>query len=644
MHMPQYELNLRDYLRIFRKRKFVIIATFIAVTFLSVFLHPKSEPIYKATATVKIEERKTMAGLLADQVVVNPADLMESEVKIIKGYQIMKKAALKLNKIDENSSLEDVNTAVSQLQDSIETERVGFTNIINIIVTSNKPKEAMDFANTVAQTYTEENLLEKAKEARHARQFIEEQLVGLEVRLKQSEDALRQLGESAKNINLSGPIETRLVNLQFQLSELLQKYTEKYPAVMQLKEQIKDLEGQLKGFSGQELDYARLTRENEANKKLYTLLKERLEEARISEAQKVSDISLVDPAIMPDSPVSGGTDIVVFIGGLLGLALGIAFAFVVETLDTSIGTIEDVESVIKLPVLGVIPSMVSELYPNRGLFDRVKRRIFPLKKSEAEEKLVRLISHYKPQSAVAEAYRNIYTNLKISPSNKAILVTSSNPGEGKSTIVTNLGIVMGQTGLKVVLVSTDLRRPVLSKTFGVAKEPGLYEFVTGAANLDEVLKSIADIMVGEIKFEEILKTPGIENISIISSGHLIPNPVEILESKNMTKLVEDLKNRFDVIIFDAPPVLSVTDASLIAPRMDSVVIAYEIGRTSREALLRSKIQLESLGAKVAGVILNHTKAQTEGITPYHYYHYKYTYKTEEGREKKRRTDKKGEQE
>ncbi len=638
--MPQYELNLRDYLRIFRKRKFVIFVTLISVTLISALTRPKIEPIYQATATVKIETRKTMAGLLTDQVVVNPADLMESETKIIKGHQVMKKAVLKLAMVTESSSLEDINTAVSQLQGSIETERVGYTNIINIIATSGNPKEAMDFANTVAQAYIEENLLEKAKEARNARQFIEEQLVGLEVRLKQSEDALKAFGEGSKNISLAQPIQQRLISLQFQLNELLQKYTEKHPAVLQLREQIKDLESHLKGFSGQELDYARLTRENEANKKLYTLLKERLEEARISEAQKVSDISLVDPAIMPDSPVSGGTDIVVFIGGLLGLALGIAFAFVAETLDTSIGTIEDVEGVIKLPVLGVIPSMERELYPKGGLFDKLKRRIFPVKKNETEEKFVRLISHYKPQSSVAEAYRNIYTNLKISPSNKAILVTSSNPGEGKSSIVTNLGIVMGQTGLKVVLVSTDLRRPVLSRTFGVAKEPGLYEFVTGAANLDEILKNIADIMVGEIKFEEILRTPGIENISIIAAGHSIPNPVEILESKNITNLIENLKKRFDVIIFDAPPVLSVTDASLIAPRVDSVVIAYEIGRTSREALLRSKIQLESLGAKVAGVILNHTKAQTEAITPYPYYHYKYTYKSEEGRAERRRNGKK----
>ncbi|TBR19062.1 polysaccharide biosynthesis tyrosine autokinase [bacterium] len=628
--MPQYELNLRDYLRIFRKRKVTIIVTFILATGLSMFYLSGQPVVYQSSSTVKIEERKTIAGLLTEEIVFNPADVMESETKIIKGYSVMKMVAFRVGKINEKTPIEELNSIVAGLQSGIETERIGGTNMIRITATAATPKEAMDLANITAQVYIEESLLEKAKEARHARQFIEEQLVSSDKRLREAEDALGKLGNNVKNIRLAEPIQNRLMELEFNLAELLQKYTEKHPRVIQLREQIKDLEKQLKEFSGQDLEYARLNREVEVNQKLYGMLKEKLEEARISEAQKVSDVSMVDPA-PPGEPLSGNKHMGMFAGGVLGLILGVALAFVLETLDTSIGTIEDVENVVKLSVLGVVPPIESEFGTKHTLFSRIRERIMPIPKTEEEEKFSRLVSHYKPQSSIAEAYRNIHTNLKIDSFRKAILVTSSGPQEGKSSVVCNLGIVMAQAGLRVVLVSADLRRPVLVKTFGIGKEPGLVEFITGSATLDESLKSITDIMLGEIKFEEILKTPGIENIWIMPSGRFTANPVELLESKKIPILVEELKNRFDVAIFDAPPVLPVTDSSILAPLVDATVIVYEIGRTSREALIRTKIQIESTGAKISGVILNHTKLETEAVTSYPYSKYKYYSVEKEGK-------------
>jgi len=628
--LPQYELNLRDYLRIFHKRKVTIIVTFILATGLSIFYLSDQPVVYQSSSTVKIEERKTIAGLLTEEIVFNPADVMESETKIIKGYAVMKMVAFRVGRINEKTPAEQVNGIVAGLQSGIETERIGGTNMIRIAATAATSKEAMDLANITAQVYIEESLLDKAKEARHARQFIEEQLISSDKRLREAEDTLGKLGNNVKNIRLAEPIQNRLMELEFNLAELLQKYTEKHPRVIQLREQIKDLENQLKDFSGQDLEYARLNREVEVNQKLYSMLKEKLEEARISEAQKVSDVSMVDPAA-PGEPVSGNKNMGMLAGGVLGLILGIALAFVLETLDTSIGTIEDVENVVKLSVLGVVPPIESEFGSKRTIFSRIRERIMPTPKTEEEEKFSRLVSHYKPQSSIAEAYRNIHTNLKIDSFRKAILVTSSGPQEGKSSVVCNLGIVMAQAGLRVVLVSADLRRPVLVKTFGIGKEPGLTEFITGAATLDESLKSITDIMLGEIKFEEILKTPGIENIWIMPSGRFTANPVELLESKKIPMLVEELKNRFDVVIFDAPPVLPVTDSSILAPLVDATVIVYEIGRTSREALIRTKIQIESTGAKISGVILNHTKLETEAVTSYPYSKYKYYSVEKEGR-------------
>jgi succinoglycan biosynthesis transport protein ExoP len=637
--LPQYELNLRDYLRIFRKRRLTIVITFILVSLLSAFYLSKHEEVYKASATIKIEERKTIAGLLTEWIVYNPADVMESETKFITSFPVITNVAVALRKIpkewftnpeniDSNEikpeHVEELSKIVSSIQAGLDTERVASTNMIKIVATSSNAKEAMDLANTVAQVYLAANLKEKNKQATQERQFIEDQLKTIEDKLQSIEEKLKQFGQGSGQIKISEPIEQKLIELQFKLEELLQKYTEKHPQVIQLREQIKGMEEQVHGLSDQQMEYSRLTREAEVNRKLYGTLKEKLEEARISEAQKVSAVSIVNPAALPINPVTGDNSLKIVMGSFLGLILGVALAFIFETLDTSIGTIEDVENVIKLPVLGVVPPIESEFKAQRGIIGRIKDKFNPTEKTDAEERFVHLFSHYQPQSPTTEAFRNIHTNLKLSSARKTILVTSSGPREGKSSVACNLAIVMAQIGLKTVLVSADLRRPIIAKVFGIKREPGLNELMLGTIDLDNALNNITDILLGEIGLEDIRKTPGIENIWILPTGHLPPNPVEILESKAMREVIEKLKARFDVVIFDSPPVLPVTDSSLLAPKMDCVVLVYEIGRTSREGLMRAKVQLESAGAKIAGVVLNHTQAQTEGISPYPYYNkYKY---------------------
>ena len=626
--MPQYELNFRDYLRIFRKRRFTIISVFLLVTAFSVFTIPKSNPVYHALTTIKIEERKTVGGMLTDQVVYNPADRMESETKIIRGYQIMKGAALKLGLIDESSSTDDINEAVSGLQDAISTERVGSaTNMISIIATADEPKKAMDMANIVAEVYINDNLREKAKEAKNARIFIEEQLVAIEERMRKVEKDLRRAGVNEEGKKMAGSFQEKQAQMQLRLNELLQKYTDKHPLVLQLKDQISQMESnaQKQGVSGEEIDYMRLAREDEANKKLYTMFKEKLEEARISEAQKVSDISVVDPAIMPTG--SAGTDrrSGVMLSGLLGIVVGIILAFVVESLDTSIGTIEDVENITKLSVLGVVPSIrVRPEQDEKNIFKKWINAAFPFLEKRLDEPYVRLIVHNDPKSPISEAYRTIRTNLKLNPSMKSILVTSSHTGEGKTSIVTNLGIAIAQTGARVVLVSSDMRRPTLARTFGVEEEPGLSEVIGGSVDLDTALRSVSDMMLGEIKLDKIMESPGIENVFVLPAGRLPINPAELLESKDFRDIIEELKKKFDVVILDSPPVLPVTDAVLLAGRVDGVIMAYEAGRTARSALARAKTQLESSGTKILGIVLNHINAETEmpaGQT--YYYRYKY---------------------
>lgn len=628
--MPQYELNLRDYVRIFRRRKTLIIFTFILVLAGSMFFTKATVPFFEAVTTVKIEERKTVAGLLTEWIVYSPGDMMESESQLIRGYPILKKTAIKQAMISADSTEEQVNAAISRLEGMVKTEREGTTNIIRIIASADNAQWAIEIANTVASVYIEENLLGKTLQARSARQFIQEQLVALDDRLKEKEETLKKLSDETKNIALAIPMQEKITELEFELSSILQKFTERHPSVIELRERIAEMQKQTKVLSGGDLDYSRLSREVEADKKLYSLLKEKLEEARITEAQKVGDVSVVNPAVTASVVVGANKTFGIIVSAILGIVLGFAFALIRESLDTSIATIEDVESMMKVPVLGVIPSVMmgEELKSKRSIFKNFKKNVLHKANTEAEERYVRLLLQYNPTSPVAEAYRNVHTNLKLDRSKKTLLITSAGPREGKSTCLTNLGLAIAQTGIKTLIVSADIRRPVIEKVFGIKREPGLTELLLGMVSFEDAIRNVTDYMLGNIELDQIKQTPGLDNLWLLTSGQLPFNPAKILESKEFEQLTLELKEKFDLVIFDSPPVLPVTDASIMASKMDMVIMIYEIGRTSRDALLRAKTQLDSVGAKICGVILNQTRNETDVDVLYPYY-YKYKYYRED---------------
>jgi len=626
----QYELNLNDYIRIIRKRYMLIVVVFIAVTIASAFYSTRQPNIYQSKATIQLEERNTVAGALTQMIMYKPGDSMTSAIAFIKGTPVLKKVAERMSLLGDGVSLEQIHETIMGLRNRIGVEPIKGTNMLEISATSNEPENARDLVRTVVEVYIEEDRLEKNKQAVAVRKHIEEQLVFVENRLRIAEERLRELVSSGKNIQASPEIQKRLTELKDQRSTLLQKYTSKHPAVMQMNEELKRLEASLKGYSHEELEYIRLQREIEANRKVYLMLKEKLEEARINEVQKVDAVSIVEPPLLPRTPINPQKKAGVFVGGILGILLGVVLAFVRESADTSIGTIDDVEAVIKLPVLGVIPSIHGRLEKKNDFFRKYKNFFEGHPKTKEDEFYARLLVHHEPESIIAEAYRGIRTNLKLGPSRKVILITSAGPREGKTTVLTNLGLAIAETGMKTLLVSSDLRRPAVAKSFGMKEENGFTEVVTKVITLQQAIRNISDIMLGEMKLEDIIKTPGIENIFVLPSGHSPPNAAEILEAKDIGGLVAELKSKFDIIIFDSPPVLPLTDASLIAPYMDAVVMVYEMGRTSREALVRTKVQLEAVGAKIAGLVLNHIKPQMEALqgTPYYYYKYRYSHQEE----------------
>lgn len=216
-----------------------------------------------------------------------------------------------------------------------------------------------------------------------------------------------------------------------------------------------------------------------------------------------------------------------------------------------------------------------------------------------------LITHEDPKSPVSEAYRILRTNIQFAGLDKPlkrVSITSSVPGEGKSTTLANLGVTMAQTGSKVIIVNADLRRPFIGKLFGLSEQKGLTSVLMGRMTLDQV----------------ILPTH-VPNLSVLPSGPIPPNPSELLGSQAMTNLLEELDPKADMILVDCPPVIAVADAAILAPKMDGVIILARIGHVPKELLLKTKANLEAAKARILGVVAG--RIEIQGSHNYYYYYY-----------------------
>lgn len=632
MAQVQYDLNIRDYWRVIRKRRFLILFAFIAVVVFTAVYNNLQTPIYRATATVRIQVQATVISALTERFFGPTRDVLSAEEKVITSGPIIMETAKRLKLIKENSSQQEIDNVVGEIGGGLSTQKVPEAEIIQIMLESSDPKKAKEIVNTLAQVYIEENFKSENKEVRQTREFIEQQMLQVEKRLRNAEDRMRTFKEKEVVSGVAVALTSRLADLQASLSTLLTKATEKHPDAIRLNQQIQEVQEKLKKLPSSELEYARLNRDVEIHEQLYKMLRSRFEESRITEGARIAKASIVNPATEPKTPIRPNKRFALLVGSVIGVMTSLILAFLAESMDTSIGTIEDVEETLKLPVLAVVPSYKSEVKETKTW---LAKSISKKSKEEEDPLPPGLIGHFKPMSQMAEAFRILRTNLKLTGEKKALLITSAGPREGKSTILMGLAISLCQMGVKTLVLDADLRRPAIHKILGLEREAGLNEIISGEIKYEQAIKELTDIMIGKWGFDDTLKTPGLDNLGAITCGHLVSNPSELLSSPKIVQLIEDMKLWFEVILVDSPPVLSLTDAAILAPKVGTVILVYEMGRTARSALLRAKTQLESVGAKVLGVVLNHIRPETyldSGYYPY-YYHYKYKYyKADEGEE------------
>jgi capsular exopolysaccharide synthesis family protein len=717
--MPQYEIQLKDLIRILRRRKNIIIFSMVVLGILSVVFAKIQSPnlLYRAVAKVSYDQTRSLAGITSPVYYFSPYDNINSQTKIITSFPVLEKAARKLGYLNSKLTSAEIlkskehMAVISGLEGQITCEIEENTNIINIMVTSVDPEMAADIANAVAESYRDYNREQINTRTLDTKEFIEKQLSLITGRLKQAEENLKNFQQERnivvldaqtnndlnslvvleteyeslgrENNDLSAfkrrlsskdtsgkelfpileedvhsnlfSLNTELQKLKLERDELMTVYTVNHPKIIDLNDKIdnilalinsdiasrissngvrmanlnKDI-GKYKGraaeYPADNLNLAKYEREVELQSNLYAELSSKYQEILIQESGMVVEVALVAPALAPENPINSPRIFSsLLIGMLLGLFLGIFFAIVMENMDTSIGTIEDVESYLELPVLGVIPSIATET-ERKGEEPPVD-----------QQKSSLLIITMPPKSPVIEAYRSLRTNIVFLHQEKGIktfMITSSSLQEGKTINSINTAITLALGGYRTLLVEADLRRGTIAKIFGIERSPGLSEVVLGIVPWRQVTRDINDILLGGLEMDMLMKSPELANLSIITSGAFPTNPAELLSSRQMSKFIEEVKAEYDLVIFDSTPVLPVTDAVLLSQKVEGVIVLYEVGKIARGVLKRTKSHLTTVKANILGIILNNVRP--EYGPEYYDYHYQYYY--EEGKPPKRVSD------
>ncbi|MBC8181206.1 polysaccharide biosynthesis tyrosine autokinase [candidate division KSB1 bacterium] len=356
----------------------------------------------------------------------------------------------------------------------------------------------------------------------------------------------------------------------------------------------RELEYKLARLPEEELQLTELQRQLNAKQVFRQDLLTQSQKVQLSDAVETEVIDILDPALVPHSPTNADKNMKMAIGAVFGLILGVAVAFVLEFLDKAIKTVDDVKRYLKLQVLGTIPHIDFKDLSDYQDSEKIK---------QIDQQLVTY--DYSP-TPIGEAYRSLRTNLVYSKNTgrvQSFVVTSSAPGDGKSFTSANIAISMAQHKSNTLLIDADLRRGVLHNTYGVSKEPGFTNYLTGMVGLRQIVNETL-----------------IPNLSMISCGSLLPNPSELLGSHQMQRFLDEARRKFDVIIFDSPPLNAATDAIVLGTQVDALVLVVRSGVTNRD-MAKQKLELfRNVPVKILGVVLNGTSAEF-GHDGYSYYHY-----------------------
>ena len=607
------ELTLYDYWRIINRRKWVALLVF-AVTIFSTMFYTRLQPtVYRSQSLIKIKPPASYAKMPgADLMDYDPWSAVATELKVITSSEISERAAAKLGLPSGAASINEVSR-------SYKVERLQESNLIALYAFSSDPERAANIATAVIDAYKEFDLEQKSLQARKTLQDISSRKDEVEENLRSLERQKQNFVERNPRTGLGSALANQLADLEIRKRQMLEKYTPNHPDVLSLDQRIDVVQSKLEEIPAQEVQLARISRELRMQEDLYTTLNKQYEEAKLGVSSIVSFVSVVNKPVPDQAPVSPNRALNMMAGSVLGVFLAVVLVFLLENLDVSISTIEDIENFIKLPVLGIIPNILSEKHLDNWLTQVFKKERYTVDAFRSV-----LVVNRRYATGIIESYRTLRTNIMSQLNTKesvSLVFSSAGAAEGKTLTAVNFALASAHSGMRTLLIDADLRRPAINQIFGTRKEPGLSDVLTGRSEWRDVVLESADFIMGGLDYDQLMRFPGIENLKILNCGTQPDNVIDILDSANWRELMPDLKSEFDLIIFDAPPVLLFADSLMLAKHAsDGVVLVYKAGKIARGALKRAKEQIGGANARMVGVVLNGVRASEMGPQYGNYYY------------------------
>jgi non-specific protein-tyrosine kinase len=513
-------MELRQYFSMFWKWLWLIVLAASLAAISSFLWNARLPKVYQASTTL-------LVGQNLDNPNPNTGDLSTSQQLALTYIQIAKTEPVLQGIIDALQ----LKIPVEQLEYNTSASIIYGTQLIELRVNDTDPRRAQAMANEYARQLIAQAPTSKDTELNAQRVFISQQAQDIQRKIQ---DAQKKIAELEKSITVTSSA-SEIVNKQ---------------------DQINTLQAQVNQM---QLTYASLLSALTPRASNY--------------------LSVVDPAKLPTTPIAPNTGASVLLAVGIAIALAIAGILLIEYLDDTIKSPDDVSQALDLANLGAIANIWG---------------------NSAGEKL---ITAKYPRAAHSEAYRVLRTNIQVMSLDKPIrtlLVTSANPKEGKSTTTANLAVVMALGGLRVLLIDADLRRPQQHEIFRLNNEFGL----------------VSALMHPDASPDTYLQCTETENLQVLTTGPIPPNPAELLDSKRMHALIERFRLKFDLIIFDTPPILPRIDAAVLARHLDGVLLVIDAGHTRRDSAKRAKDALTHAGGRILGVVLNRIAHES-----YYYYYY-----------------------
>ncbi len=630
-----FDSTLHSYVHILVKRKIVTFIALAAGLLLAVFINLTQIPVYEASTELVIEPKLTgepgqesaAANLMRD-----PTFLM-TQTRLLRGQKFADRVLANLDSSDQLKLLQSLGRSVPKsriynfkptekessvlsaaIQRSVSLGQVASgARILQLSVTGYLPEICASVANAAAEAYVLLNHESHIELFQKRFAMTNRSLSEIREKVKASELALEKVNAEIKllgALKVFGELYPEVVNLRKNISDLSVQLAESQRSLKQ--SQLGQRHDMLSLIVKPHLDLDSLTavdsdltnlkslleQEIDTNREIYNSIYKRIQEMELTGGSDIwVDIKVIQPAGLPSKPVRPNKGMNVLLGLLLGLVAGISLSFFLEYLDSSVRSIDDVKAYLRLTSLGMVPEVEFEAEDLRSMRAEAG--------SQGLGRIMWSTSDLKIPLYVAEAYRIIRTNFvfgAVDKSLKIFQVTSAVKGEGKTTTTVNLGISLAQVGMRVLIVDADLRRPSLHR----------------ALHLEADHAGFQHILTGRASFESVVQKTSIANLSVLISGGIPEHPAELLSSAAMKQFLSHVRNHYDVVLIDSPPVISVADSPVIASHVDGTILVVRAGYIPRRLNLQAKKAIEAVNGKVLGIVLNGVSSDHH---PYYYNRY-----------------------